>query len=79
MAAQRQYLDPPIEIPRRHTPWFVWLMCGFALLVVVALAYAFASIAFGGMPRFDIKSREIPANPATPTSPAPSPAAPEPN
>jgi hypothetical protein len=60
MVRPRRYLDPPVEISKRHTPWFVWLMCGFALTVVAVLIYGFASIVFGGMSKRDVKWREAP-------------------
>jgi hypothetical protein len=77
MATQRQYLDPVIGIPRRHTPWFVWLMFGFALTVLMALIYAFASIASGRTSTLRVQSRDAATRAAAPASP--SPAAPEAN
>jgi len=75
MATQGQYLDP-IELPKRHTPWFVWMMGSFALMVVAALIYSFARIAFAPMPKLEVPGQEAPSRPA---SPAPRPAAPEAN
>jgi hypothetical protein len=60
MVTPRQYLDPPVEISKRHTPWLVWLMCGFALMVAAVLIYGFASIAFGGTSKRDVELREAP-------------------
>jgi hypothetical protein len=77
MATHGQYLEPPIEIPKRHTPWFIWLMGGFALMVVAALIYSFAKIAWLPMPKLEVPAREGPSRPAIPESPAPRPAAPE--
>ena len=76
MATQRQYLDPPIEIPKRHMPWFVWLMGGFALMVMAAIIYSFLTVAFAPMPKLEVPGQETPAQ-ASPAAPAPKPAPPE--
>lgn len=76
MATHRQYLDPPIEIPKRPMPWFVWLMGGFAVLVVAALLYSFVTVAFAPMPKLEVPAQELPAQvPAA--SPTPRSAPPE--
>ena len=70
-------MEPPFETSKRHTPWFVWLMCGFAMTVVASLIYGFASLAGGGVPKVEVEQPEPPSLPAAPASPAPSPAAPD--
>ena len=46
---------PPAEIPKRHMPWFIQLMVGFALLVLAAVGYAFWQM--GKAPARTLESR----------------------
>ena len=55
-------LYPPAEIPQRHTPWFVKLMVGFALVVLTLVGYSFWKM--GKMPArtLELPTLERPAN-----------------
>jgi len=77
MATHREYLDEPVELPKRHATWFRWLMVGFALLLLVAVGYNFFRIASVPMPRLDVPGAETPPERAVPATAPPRPAAPE--
>jgi|GEM_PF-3014186 len=77
MATQNQYLDAPIELPKRHVPWFVWVMGGFALMVMAGLIYSFLTVAFAPMPKLEVPGQESPAQ--APAAPTPKSSPPEAN
>jgi len=83
---------PPAEIPKRHMPWFIQLMVGFALLVLAAVGYAFWQMGKAPARTLELPTTERPdANPASnppeqrpqriaplpaPVTPSPTPATP---
>jgi len=77
MATHREYLDAPVDLPKRHNTWFRWLLVAFSVLLLAALVYNFARIASVPMPKLDVPGAETPPERPTPASPPPQPAVPE--
>lgn len=61
MATQQNYLDLPVDLPKRRTPWFVWMMGAFALLVMATLIYTFLRVLVAPMPKLELPQQDTPS------------------
>lgn len=68
MAQHHQYLDLPVDIPKRKTRWFVWVLAAFALLVMGGMLYAFLGMVSAPMPKVEIPEPAQPSEWPTPAS-----------
>lgn len=52
---------PAPEVPKRKTPWFMWMMIGFAVLVMLGLIIGFAQTADVPQPAIDAPTGDTPS------------------
>jgi flagellar basal body-associated protein FliL len=66
MTTHTQQAYPPIEIPKRHLPWFTSMLMAFAVLVLAGVVYSFWNMSSAPMPKLDVPAQDAPAQPANP-------------
>jgi hypothetical protein len=67
MATQQEYLQLPVDTPRR-TPWLVWLLSGLVLMVVATVVYGILRFISAPMPNLDLPDRNVPSEWPPPAS-----------
>jgi len=68
MATQQDYLELPVDTPKRRTPWVVWVLSLFALLAAAIFVYGLLRIVSAPMPRLDLPDRNAPSEWPPPAS-----------